>query len=316
MKNTILLFVKGLAMGLADLVPGISGGTVAFLSGIYPRLLTALKSVNLHALQTLRKQGFVAFWQEIDGGFLATLFAGIATSILLFSKLVQYLLNHEPVLLYALFFGLIFASTWLLFRQASWKFSQVFYVFLGAFMVYQITHLQAQFEIEHTWYFFFCGAIAICAMILPGISGSFVLLILGAYYPILQALNDRNILVLLVFLAGIVTGLLSFVHLVSYCFQKYKNQILSVLIGFLIGSFPMLYPWQTIVSTRVNSHGELVPFLKEAVLPWHYAELSVAEQTLGIVEKNPKILFSLILAISAFLVVFLLEKNAKHKQAE
>lgn len=260
-----------MAMGAADVVPGVSGGTIAFITGIYNDLLGAINAVNLDTVQILRKQGFAAAWKEVNGNFLLPLLLGIGTSILSFAKLFQHLLETHPVSLWAFFFGLIMASVWLVGRMISvWNVMTVSGIITGTLIAFWLSIVHPG-EFSHSvWFMFVAGAIAICAMILPGISGSFVLLLLGAYETVLTAINDRNLLVLGVFAAGCVVGLLSFSRLLQWTLRNFYEVTLSVLTGFLIGSLYKIWPWKITLEHRINSHGEEVPFIQENCWPSDY----------------------------------------------
>ncbi|MGK0455512.1 MAG: putative membrane protein, partial [Paraglaciecola sp.] len=237
-KDYIVIGLKGMAMGAADVVPGVSGGTIAFISGIYEELLVAISSVNLDLFKTLKKEGFKAAWKQLNGSFLLSLFAGIFISIISLAKAIKYLLENEPILLWSFFFGLVLASIIYIAKQITkWNFIAVIVLVLGAFLAYYITTLNPLVsENSSSLYILLAGAIAICAMILPGISGSFILVLLGAYKPILDALNNRDFKIIFIFIVGAIIGLLSFSKILKWLFAHYKNYTLAVLTGFIIGS--------------------------------------------------------------------------------
>lgn len=232
-----ILVFKGMAMGAADVVPGVSGGTIAFISGVYEELIATLNSINLNSLKTLKLQGVSATWKKINGNFLLALFGGILLSILSLSKLVAWLLHEEPVLLWAFFFGLVLASIIFVLKKINQWNSAVFLgLILGGVFAYQLTQLNALGNSDSNWYLFLSGAIAICAMILPGISGAFILVILGSYANVLQALNDKDIAKITIFMTGALIGILSFSRLLKWLFKRFKNMTLAVLTGFMIGA--------------------------------------------------------------------------------
>jgi putative membrane protein len=246
-----LLMLKGVAMGAADVVPGVSGGTIAFISGIYEELLTAISNFNLEAIRILRKNGVKAAWKHIHGDFLFTLFVGIALSIFSLAQLIKYLLEQHPVLIWSFFFGLVLASTWLVGKQISKRNAVIGLLFvLGAITAYWITTIEATANVSSTWFFFVSGMIAICAMILPGISGSFILLLLGSYHAVIEAIHDRNLQLIIIFALGCGVGLLSFSRVLKWLFAKFKNATLAVLTGFLLGSLNKIWPWKINVGTE------------------------------------------------------------------
>ena len=229
MKNWIVVFLKGMAMGAADVVPGVSGGTIAFIAGIYERLINAIKSINGANLKLLFTGKIREFWKNIDANFLICLVAGIATSLLSVAKLMTYLLVHQPILLWAFFFGLILASTYFVAKDVKWNWKTILSVLFFAILAFLLTSPQNQplNTSNAYWYIFVCGAIAICAMILPGISGSFILVLLGEYFFILQSLTELNIPVLLIFMVGALIGIISFANVVSYLFSHFKMVTLA-----------------------------------------------------------------------------------------
>lgn len=294
--NILLTFLKGTAMGAADVVPGVSGGTIAFISGIYERLLFAIKSITPYALQLLFKQGFGAAWRHIDGTFLLTLFSGILISVMTLAKALEWCMHHYPQLLWAFFFGLIIASSIYIMRQVErWNVGALIGLGAGIAIAYGITILSPS-EAPNTYPMFFgAGALAICAMILPGISGSFILLLMGMYAHVLGAATSFDVVSLGIFAVGGLSGLLLFSHLLSWTFKNYKNTTLAVLAGFMIGSLKKVWPWQNVVQTRVNSKGETVPFILDNVLPANY-------------DGEAMLLYCILLFIMGFIAVFLLER--------
>jgi putative membrane protein len=298
-KDYIVIGLKGMAMGAADVVPGVSGGTIAFISGIYEELLGSISNVNLGLFKTLKNEGFKIAWKQLNGNFLLSLFIGIFISILSLAKAIKYLLENEPILLWSFFFGLVLASIIYIAKQISkWNFILIIIVVLGAFLAYYITTLNPLVsESSSSLYVFFAGAIAICAMILPGISGSFILVLLGAYKPVLDALNDKDFKTIFTFIAGAILGLLSFSKVLKWLFANYKNYTLATLTGFIMGSLNKIWPWKETLTWRVNSHGIKVPFNQQSVTPFSFngdAELSMA----------------IVLAIVGFLLILLMEKLA------
>lgn len=271
MKFWILLFLKGVAMGASDVVPGVSGGTIAFITGIYERLLCAIKSVNLTNLKLLFTGHFKQFWKNLDGNFLVCLFAGIATSFLSLAKVITYLIEHQPVLIWSFFFGLIIASTIFVARDVKWNWKTILFFLLFTVLSFYITSPENVPIKTHEgvayWYIFLCGVIAICAMILPGISGSFILVLLGEYTYILQALLDVNIPVILTFILGAVIGIVSFSNLLTWLFKHYEMLTLAALTGFMFGSLNKIWPWKRTLETYIDRHGVAQPLAQENILP-------------------------------------------------
>ena len=271
LSKNLLISLKGIAMGAADVVPGVSGGTIAFITGIYDDLLEALKNAGGPAWLELKKGGIPAFWTSIKGTFLSFLFGGIAISIVSLAKLIHFLLNTYPLLVWSFFFGLILASAWLVAKSVDkWSLKNIISLLLGAVIAYLITLGTPAETPEGSLYIFGAGAIAICAMILPGISGSFILLLLGKYEFILSAVKSFNLQVIALFGAGCVIGLLSFSSLLSFLLKKYHGVTVSILTGFMLGALNKVWPWKQVLSTRINSKGEEVPFLEKSISPLNF----------------------------------------------
>jgi len=246
-------------MGAADVVPGVSGGTVAFITGIYEELINTLKGLNLGALKTLKDEGIAAFWEKINGNFLVALFLGVFISLLSLAKLITYQLETFPIRTWAFFFGLIVASVIYIGRQIGrWRIQEILALIIGTGIAYGITIAPAMQGPEQLWFIFLSGCIAICAMILPGISGAFILVLLGAYEPVLGAINNKDFKTIAIFAVGAIVGLLSFSKILKWLFSNYNNLTLAVLSGFILGSLNKIWPWKIITGTRVDSHGETV----------------------------------------------------------
>lgn len=278
LKDYILLFFKGMSMGAADLVPGVSGGSIALITGIYERLLDSIKSIDGKALGLLKKLQIQAFWKHINGKFLLTLLAGILTSIFTLSKIISYLMEEHPIPLWSFFSGLIVISALIILRDIQrWNWGVLFAIFLGTFTAYLITGLPPTSSPDALWFVFVAGAIAICAMILPGISGSFLLLILGQYERILLAVNQKDTITLGLFAIGCILGLLSFSRLISWLLKNYHSVTIGLLSGFMLGSINKLWPWKQVISYRLNSKGQQQPFITENILPHHYLEVTGQE---------------------------------------
>jgi len=291
-------------MGGADIVPGVSGGSIALITGIYEELLDSIKAIDLTAAKLLLSGKFKMFWTAINGGFLLAVFLGIFTSLFTLSRLLTYLIEFHPIPLWAFFCGLILISAiWILRDVKVWNIITISAVIIGVILAYLITELPPISSPESPLFTFVSGAIAICAMILPGISGSFILLILGQYEPILQALNERNILTLFLFALGCLVGLLAFSRVISYLLHHYHATTLAFLSGIMLGSINKIWPWKEIISYRMSSSGEEKPFLTENVMPGEYARIA---------GEDPQILMAIVTFILGFLLVIVIEQAANY----
>ncbi len=256
--DSLLLGLKGMAMGAADIVPGVSGGTIAFITGIYEELITSLNNINFRAIMILRKDGLKSFWNHINGNFFIFLLAGIAISLVSLVRIVTYLLENEPVLIWSFFFGLIIASIVLIGKRVNyWRLTTIVAILVGTVVALWISSIQTIANVDANWYIFLSGAIAICAMILPGISGSFILLLMGSYHMILNGLKNLDLLVIGLFGSGCVVGLISFSRLLKYLFNKFHDQTVALLTGFMIGSLYKVWPWKIRVGDApINIHSD------------------------------------------------------------
>ena len=259
MRKYLLLYFKGLLMGAADIVPGVSGGTMALITGIYKELISSIDQINLKLLRLLFQEGFAAFWKGLNGSFLLPLFLGIASGILFLSGAITYLLDHQPILLWAFFFGLILASIYVLIKQFSLKsFTHYTLLLLGFIIAFGITQLKPAGTSNNLLYLFFSSMIAIIAMILPGISGAFIFILFGVYKEVLSTVKGAIAVLLnfdwvsfktvytkvIVIGLGIVIGLKLFSRVLTWLFNHKKEATLSVLIGFMIGALPKIWPWK------------------------------------------------------------------------
>tara|TARA_R110001592_G_scaffold120589_1_gene325169 strand:+ start:15850 stop:16767 length:918 start_codon:yes stop_codon:yes gene_type:complete len=301
LKDYLLISAKGIAMGAADVVPGVSGGTIAFITGIYEELLSTISSVNLESLKVLKNEGLKGFWNHVNGNFLVALLLGIGISIASLAKLITYLLTHHDILLWSFFFGLIISSIYLVGKTIKkWDAKKIIALLIGTAIAFYITILPPMENPDALWFVFLSGAIAICAMILPGISGSFILLLLGSYELVLSAIRDVKLSVIAVFGVGCVVGLLSFSKLLNWMFKKYHDLTIALLTGFLVGSLNKIWPWKLTTNFRINSHGEEVPFLQENILPTNY-------------NGDPQILLAILMAIVGLALIVAMEKVAAKK---
>ena len=297
LKDYGLLVLKGMGMGAADVVPGVSGGTIAFIVGIYDELIQSIKSIDLTALRLFLTGRFAEAWTRVNGYFLLSILAGIGISVFSLAKIITWLLTNHPVLVWAFFFGLVLASAWLVAKDVSrWTWKTVLGFVAGTVSAYFITVATPAETPSNLLFVFVCGAVAICAMILPGISGSFILVLLGKYFYIMDAVKSLRLLVLGVFAAGACVGITTFSRLLSFALSHVRNLTLAVLSGFMLGSLNKVWPWKETLSTYTDSHGVVKPLIERNVLP----NASVAE--------------AVILILVGFLMVYGLEKLSARKQ--
>jgi putative membrane protein len=306
-KNYLLLVLKGMGMGAADVVPGVSGGTIAFITGIYEELIFSIKSINLKALKLFFSGKPAAFWKAINGNFLLSVVLGIAISIFSLAKGLSYLLHHFPILVWSFFFGLIVASAIYVARTIKiWNAGAVIAGIAGIVIAWFITIISPA-EANTTWLFIFIsGSIAICAMILPGISGSFILVLLGMYRFILGAVGDFNIPVLLVFIAGAAVGIIAFSNVLSWLLKKFHNITIAVLAGFMVGSLNKVWPWKEVTESFTDRHGEVRPLAERNILPGTYESIPGNE--------NAWLTGAIIMAIAGFALIFVMEAITKRKK--
>ncbi len=307
-KDYILLMFKGIAMGAADVVPGVSGGTIAFITGIYQELIGSIKSVDGTALKLLLSLRLRDFWKKINGNFLIAVIGGIGISILSLAQLMKYLLTNHPILIWSFFFGLIIASALMIFRQIQ-RISPgaIISMVVGVVIAYFITVVSPA-ETPNTWWFvMLSGAVAICAMILPGISGSFILLLMGKYYFIMTAISELNLGVIAIFLVGALIGIISFSHLLSWLLEKFYSVTVALLTGFMIGSLNKVWPWKETLETTLNSHGETIPLLERNILPSTF-------ETLG--GQPSQLAWAVGMAVSGFLTIYIIERIGKQMSKE
>ena len=292
-KDYAVLTLKGMAMGAADVVPGVSGGTIAFIAGIYDELINSIKSINMHSLKLLFTGKIAAFWKAVNGNFLFALLLGIAISVFSLAKLITYLLLNEPVLVWSFFFGLVLASTWFVTKDIKgWNWKTVAGFVGGAVIAYYITVATPAETSTNLMFIFLCGAIAICAMILPGISGSFILVLLGKYFYVMEAVKTLDLVVLGVFAFGAALGITSFSRVLSYALKNFRNITLSVLSGFMLGSLNKVWPWKEIEKLVSDGHEVMI-------------EHNIA--------PNTEVAEAVVLMLIGFILVYVLEKISAKK---
>lgn len=294
MKEFISLFFKGMAMGAANVIPGVSGGTIALITGIFERLINAIKSFNLNAVKLLFSGKIKAFIEHTDLYFLIALFSGIAASIISVARLFDFLFEHYPVYIWSFFFGLIIASVIFVGKTVEkWKISVIISFIIGAIAAISITLLTPASENDGFIYLMLCGVVAVCSMILPGLSGSFVLILMGNYQLVMiDAINDMRIDILLPVVLGAMGGLLGFSYILSWVFKKFRDQTISTLTGFILGSLGIIWPWKNEIIKSFSG--------KEKVVGYDY----------HLPAMNMEFFVALGLIIAGFVVIWLMEVQA------
>lgn len=289
-----------MAMGAADVVPGVSGGTIAFISGIYEELIFTISNIDLKLIKTWRTDGFGAMWKQLNGSFIVALLSGILISILTVMRLTNYLLETHPILIWSFFFGLVLASIWFVGKQIpKWNFKIVLALIIGAAVAFYIVSLPPLNNNSSSIFMFFAGAIAVCAMILPGISGAFILVLLGAYKTVTEAAHNFDFKTLAILAVGAIFGILSFSRILKWLFKHYSTITLAVLTGFIAGSLNKIWPWKKVLQTE--QIGDKVIVLKEtSVLPWNY-------------DGEAQMFFAFGLMVAGFLLILVLEQVATQK---
>ena len=304
-KQAGMLFLKGLCMGSADVIPGVSGGTIAFITGIYEELIQALKSFDSTLVKKVLKLDLVGALAGVHVRFLLCLFAGIGFAIFSFARLMNYLLNHYPIFTWSLFFGLIAASVLVVSRQVPiWTAGAGISLVAGTVVAVFIVNLIPMSTPDALWFIFLCGVVAICAMILPGISGAFILLILGKYEFITATLKNplapQQLMIIIVFCLGCLIGLLSFARLLNYFLKNFRPLTLAFLTGLMVGSIKKIWPWKEIIQTKII-HGKPFVIWGSNIMP----------QAL-----NSEVLIALGLAIMGFIAVLIIERLARIKDSD
>lgn len=293
-------------MGMAEVVPGVSGGTIAFITGIYERLIFAIKSVDIELLRLIGKGKIAEAWKKIDGNFLVTLLTGMVIGIVVGVFAITWLLENEPIGIWSFFFGLILASCLVVGRDIDrWNASSIIALIIGTVLVYYVTIAVPSTGIEALWFVFICGAVAISALLLPGLSGSFILLLLGMYTYILPKVKEvlsgnlEGLSVLVTFAVGCLVGVLSFSRVLTWAFKNYKNTTLAFLTGLMIGSLNKVWPWQQVLSTRENSKGEEVVAFSKSVSPSTFSGL---EENF-LYGTDPQLLTAILCIVFGFVLV-------------
>ena len=291
LKDYALLVLKGMGMGAADVVPGVSGGTIAFITGIYDELIDSIKGIGAANLKLLFTGWLAEFWRKANCAFLLSVVAGIGISVLSLAKVITWLLAEQPVLVWSFFFGLVLASAWFVAKSiVGWGWKTVLALVAGAAVAWYVTVATPAETSTALPFIFLCGAIAICAMILPGISGSFILVLLGKYFYIMEAVKSLRLVVLAVFAAGALTGIAVFSRILSYTLRRFRSVTLAVLSGFMLGSLGKVWPWKKVLETYVDSHGAVKPLVEVNTLPYGQTAEAAA------------------LAVAGFVIVYVVEK--------
>lgn len=304
MRAKLLVLLKGMAMGAADVVPGVSGGTIAFITGIYEQLLDALANMPQAALLLLKGRVKQA-WALAHVNFLLILFAGILTSIVSLARLITWLLEHHGIAVWSFFFGLVLVSCYFVGREIKrWNWARYVFFAFGTIAAWYITVASPINWGHDPLSIFLAGAIAICAMILPGISGSFLLLLMGLYTYILNAVKNFDLSVMLVFALGCAFGLLAFAKVLKAALQHYRDVTLALLTGFMLGSLNKIWPWKQTVTWFTAPNSAPKPVLQENILPWNYAQIS---------GQDTQLLLAIAMAVLAVLLVITIEWFAQRK---
>lgn len=293
-KNFARLFFTGFTMGSADIIPGVSGGTIAFIFGVYEELIHSIKKISGETLKLLLTGKFAEAIKSVPFAFLVPLGLGLVTAVLTLTGLLSHLLETSPVELWSFFFGLVLASVFLVSKRiVKWDFRDVVYMLVFTLFAYKIVGSVPLETPTTPLAFILSGAVAICAMILPGISGSFLLIIMGKYEQILNAVINKDILTIGLVGVGAAIGLALFSRLLSWLFKNYHDIVVASLTGFMIGSLRKIWPWKETITTRINSHGLQVPLTEKNILPLAF---------------DSSFIIALGLALLAFVVIFSLEK--------
>ena len=302
LKNYIFIALKGMAMGIADVVPGVSGGTVAFVSGIYEELLDAISNINIGLLKTLKKDGIKAAWEQGNGNFLLAVFIGVFCSIASLAKVMKWLLATQPILVWSFFFGLVLASIIYIFKQIQkWNLILFFILFIGFISGYLITVIPPLIGKETNYLFLvLAGSIAACAMILPGVSGAYILLLLGAYHLVIEAIANRDLKIIASIAIGGILGLITFSKGLKWLFSNFRNYTLATLTGIMLGSLNKIWPWKVTVSTYLDTSGNEKAWLEKSISPFSY-------------DGDPQLIFAIGLAFLGFGLLFLMERMTNIK---
>lgn len=307
MKEYVIYVLKGIGVGVANIIPGVSGGTIALITGIFERLIHAIKSFNVKAAKLLLRGKWAEFAALTDFYFLLALFAGVFLAIIVLARLFDLLFMEYPVYIWSYFFGLVLASVYFVGRTIeSWKAAVILSFIIGTVIAFVVSLINPLAENDSFFYLILCGVVAVCSMILPGLSGSFVLILMGNYQLVaIEAINNRDFMILLPVLIGAVGGLIAFSHLLSWVFKRYKNQTIALLTGFILGSLNVLWPWKNAVylldavGEPVIKKGKMLVASYESIIPSSF---------------NSEILYAILLIFAGIISITLVELLAGKKQ--
>jgi putative membrane protein len=289
-------------MGLADIIPGVSGGTIAFISGIYEELVYSIHAIDREAFRLLTKYEFAECWKKINGNFLVAVIAGIATSLFLLSGVMLHLLSSYPIMTWSFFFGLILTSGPLILRRIKkWRAHSIISIITGLGVGYVLTILSPTQTPDNLFFIFLAGAIAICALVLPGISGVFILILLGKYLAVVTALNEFNVVVLPIFILGCALGLLGISRLLTRALNNYPEATIAFLSGLMMGALNKVWPWRKVMEYATNSKGDQIAVFDKSILPWDF---------LSETGKDPQLFQAILMMALGVLIVVVTEKIA------
>ncbi|MFO7671842.1 MAG: DUF368 domain-containing protein [Bacteroidales bacterium] len=293
-KQYLLIVLRGMGMGAADVIPGVSGGTIAFITGIYEELVQSIKSINIEALKFLFTGHWKSFWKQVNGNFLLAVFGGVFISVLSLAKVMEFLLEEHPILIWSFFFGLILASSYVVSRKITkWEYAYVVALVTGIAVAFYITSVTPSTTTDASWFVVLSGGLASCAMILPGISGSFILLLLGKYEFALQAVNERMVMDLLLLGGGAVVGLILFSNLLAWLLKNFHDATVALLVGFMIGSLNKIWPWKQTIKTIIVDD-QVRPLIEKNILP-------------SFRESGDLVLMAFLMALAGIAIIVLIE---------
>jgi len=300
MKHYFILFIKGMSMGIANVIPGVSGGTIALITGIYEELINSLKSFDNKSLKLITSIDVLGFIKHTNLYFLLAVFGGSIVSVFSIASLFKYLFFYYPILIWAFFFGLIIASIFFVGKRiSSWNIATIFSLIIGTLVAISLSFMTPAIENDNLFFVFLCGIIGISGMMLPGLSGSFILILMGNYELLMvTAVTEFNILLLSVFLLGSAFGLMSFSHILSWVFKHYRNQTLALLTGFILGSLSVIWPWKEVAESIILKGKE-----KIISYNWYFPN-----------ELNTETILAILLIIVGILSVYVLENFAIDKK--
>lgn len=289
-------------MGAADVIPGASGGTIAFITGIYEEFVYSINEIDAEAFRLLRGFQFSAFWKKINGKFLTAVIAGIVTSLLLLSGVMLHLWKNYPVPTLSFLFGLIFTSGPLILRAIKkWRTNSIAALVIGMGLAYTLTVLSSAQTPNNLFFIFLSGTIAICAMVLPGISGVYILLLLGTYQSVVTAIAEFNLLAIFIFMVGCVLGLFGISRLLTKALHAYYHPTLALLVGFMMGALNKIWPWRKVMEYATNSKGDQIAVFDKSILPWDF---------LSETGKDPQLFQAILMMALGVLIVVVIEKIA------